>query len=134
MNIMRFTQILEKYRIEAQAFTDVDLKKKEIGEDALRRVLLELTSSNILSMEPSDSFRLKIAAEKPDPFVIMQGINKELAQMVGANPFVYTLDDVLKAIAPKVGIEMPLLRTDFRQAIAQGNLVVDEAGRIAFPR
>ena len=133
MKALGFTDVLEKYRIEAQAFVGVDLKKKEVSEDALRRVLLELASSSILSMEPSDSFRLKVAVEKPDPFGILQRVNRELVQMVAPNPFVYTLDEVLKEIAPKVGIEIPLLRNDLKQAIAQGRFIVDKAGRIAFP-
>lgn len=128
-----FTDVLEKYRIEAQAFVDVNLKKKEVSEDALRRVLLELTSSTILSLEPSDSFRLNVAVEKLDLVALLQSVNKELVRLVAPNPFVYTLDDILKEIAPKVGIEIPLLRTDFKQSIAAGNLVMDEQGRIAFP-
>ncbi|MFP5344810.1 MAG: hypothetical protein ACLGGU_04115, partial [Gammaproteobacteria bacterium] len=66
-----FTGILEKYRIEAQAFVAVDLKKTEISEDALRRVLLELTSSNILSLRPNDSFQLQVAEAKPDPIEML---------------------------------------------------------------
>src|SRR6266446_596892 len=55
LNPISFNSILEKYRIEAQAFVDVDLKKKEVSEDTLRRVLLELVSSNVISLEPSGS-------------------------------------------------------------------------------
>jgi len=131
---LAFTAILDKYRIEAQAFVDVDLKKKEVSEDALRRVLLELASAGILSMEPSDSFRLKIAVPKVDLDSLRQQVNQELVRMVAPNPNVYTLDEVLKDIAPKVGIEIALLRADLRQAIAAGNFVVDKDGRIAFAR
>lgn len=131
---MRFTEILEKYRSEAQAFADVDLTKKEIGEDALRRVLLELTGSGILGMEPMDSFRLRLPAETPDPVGLFHRINAELVDLVSPNPFVYTLDDILKQISPRVNVPIPLLRTNFRQALAAGNLVADEQGRIAFPR
>jgi hypothetical protein len=134
MKALSFTDVLEKYRIEAQAFLDVDLKKKEVSENALRRVLLELASSNILSMEPSDSFRLKVVVEKADPRDLLQQVNRELVRMVAPNPFVYTIDEVLKEIAPKVGVEIPLLRNDLKQAVTAGKFVVDEAGRIAFPR
>lgn len=129
-----FLELLEKYRVEAQAVVDVDLKKREMSEDALRRVLLELTSSNILSLEPGDAYKLKVSATKTDLLATLQLVNQELVRVVAPNPFVYTLDEVLKEIAPKVGIDIPLLRTDFRQAIAQGNLVQDEQGRVAFPR
>jgi hypothetical protein len=129
-----FTDILEKYRIEAQASMDIDLKKNEISEDALRRILLELVSSNIIRMEPSDSFRIKLSVEKPDLLDIFHKINKELVQMVGQNPFTYSIEEVVKEIAPKLGIDIPLLRNDLRQAISQGKFVVDKAGRIAFPK
>jgi hypothetical protein len=129
-----FTEILEKYRIEANAFVDIDLKKKEMSEDALRRVLLELCGSDILSMEPQDSFKLNVTEAKYDPQSTLQQINKELVNMVGANPYVYTLDEVLKELSAKVGVAIPLLRTDLKQAIAAGTFALDEQGRIAFAR
>jgi len=132
--VLRFIEILEKYRGEAQAFVAVDLKKTEISEDALRRVLLELTSSNILSFEPNDSFLLKVAIAKLDPLEIMERVNKELVRLVSPNPFVYTIDEVLKEISPKVGIEIPLLRNSLKQSIAQGFLVLDGKERIAFSK
>jgi hypothetical protein len=132
--VLGFIEILEKYRIEAQAFVAVDLKKTEISEDALRRVLLELTSSNILSFELNDSFRLKVAKAKSDPLELLERLNQELVRVVAPNPFVYTLDEVLKEISPKVGIEIPLLRNTLRQSIDQGFLVLDDKDRIAFPK
>lgn len=132
--VLGFIDILEKYRIEAQAFVAVDLKKTEISEDALRRVLLELTSSNILSFEPNDSFQLKVAKAKSDPQEILDRLNKELVRVVAPNPFVYTLDEVLKEISPKIGIDIPLLRNSLRYSIDQGFLVLDDKDRIAFPK
>ena len=132
--ILGFIEVLEKYRVEAQAFVAVDLKKTEISEDALRRVLLELTSSNVLSFEPNDSFRLNVAKAKSDPQEIFERLNKELVRVVAPNPFVYTIDEVLKEISPKVGIEIPLLRNALKQSIAQGFFVLDDKDRIAFSK
>jgi hypothetical protein len=132
--VLGFTEILEKYRIEAQAFVAIDLKKTEISEDALRRVLLELTSSNILSLEPNDSFQLKVAKAKPDPTELLERVNQELLRLVAPNPFVYKLDDVVREISPRVGIEIPILRNELRKSIEMGYLAIDDQDRIAFPK
>jgi hypothetical protein len=132
MEALSFSLILEKYQIAAQAFIDIDLKKKEISEDALRRVLLELASSGILTIKPLDAFQLKVVVDKPDPLDKFNKINQALVEMVAKNPYVYTLDEVLKEIAPKVGEEIPLLRTSLKQSIAQGIFVVNKEGKIAF--
>lgn len=132
--ILSFIEILEKYRSEAQAFVAVDLKKTEISEDALRRVLLELTSSNILSFKPNDSFQLNIIIVKSDPLEILNSINNELVRIVAPNPFVYTLDEVLKELSSNVGIDIPLLRNSLKQSIDQGFLVLDDKDRVAFSK
>ena len=132
---LTFSTLLEKYRVEAQAFSDVDLKKREISEDALRRVLLELVSSNVVSLEPSGSFRLKITLAKIDQFEMQNRLNDELAKLVGANPHVYTLDDVAKEIAPKLGLHISIVRNTLRVSIEQlGTLEIDSNGHLAFPR
>src|SRR5271156_2620707 len=61
---MSFDNIRNAYLREAQAVQDINLKKKDISENALRRVLIDLTSSGILGMGPSNSFRLNTP---PDP-------------------------------------------------------------------
>jgi hypothetical protein len=129
-----FTSLLEKYRIEAQAFRDIDLKKTEVSEDALRRVLLELASSKIVTLETDDSFRLAVSVKKTDVHDLLENINRELVKLIGTNPFVYKLDEVVKEIAPKVGLEIPILRTELRRSIANGFLTADDSDRIAFPR
>ena len=55
-----FSLILEKYRIEARAIKDFNLKKGEISENSLRRVLIELVTSNILCMRAKDIYKLNI--------------------------------------------------------------------------
>ncbi len=126
---LTFNEILGSYRSEAQAFTAVNLKKKEISEDALRRVLLELASSNIITIGPSDTFWLK--GVKREFFDV---VNQELIRLVAPNPFVYTLDEFAKEISPKTGVEIPLLKNTLRLSIDQGLLVRDDQGRIAFPK
>ncbi len=133
-NPLNFSTILEKYRIEAQAFIDIDLKKKEMSEDTLRRVLLELVSSNVLTFEPGGSFQLKVSVPKVDPYDKLESINKELVKLVGSNPFVYTIDEVAKEIAPKVDMDIPILKNAIRQGIDSGNLEIDDNKRIAFTR
>lgn len=126
---LSFNEILGYYRSEAQAFAAVNLKKKEISEDALRRVLLELVSSNIITLERNDTFSLKgVKAE------MLELVNRELLRVVGQNPFQYTLDEVVKEISPKIGMEIPLLRNWLKQSIKQNLLVLDDQGRIAFPK
>lgn len=134
LNPMAFTTLLEKYRVEAQAFVNVDLKKGEISEDALRRVLLELVSSNVVSLEPSGAFRLKIATTTVDQYELLNRLNAELAKIVGANPHTYTIDEIAKEISPKIGMDIPILRDTLRVSIAAGFLEEDSNGRIAFPR
>jgi len=128
-----FTQILEKYRSEATAFEDINLKKKEISEDSLRRVLLELVSSGILSMELADSFRLKVSKPKQDPIELSNLMNTALVEIVGANPFVYTVDEVAKEMSPKVNVPIPLIKNSIRASIEVGYLVLDDKKRLAFP-
>jgi hypothetical protein len=131
---MTFASLLEKYRLEAQAFADANLKKGEISEDALRRVLLELVSANIAQLEPSGSFRLKIVQAKVDQQELQHRLNVELARVVGPNPHTYTIDEVAKEIAPKLGLDIPIVRNTIRIAVEIGALEVDDAGRLAFPR
>lgn len=130
LSSLSFMDIREKYLREAQTFVDINLTKKEIGDDALRRILLELTSSSILSMGPLDSFRLNAP---PDPNLLDRA-NQELAKMIAPDPFVYTVDQVAREIAPKVGQEVPIFRTSLLQSVAMGAFVLDEKGRIAFAR
>ena len=131
---LSFASVLEKYRSEAQAFAAFNLTKTEISEDALRRVLLELVSSNILSMEIGNLYKLKVSKTTTDPIELLTKINAELARLVAANPFLYTLDEVSKEVAPKVGLEIPILKNTLKQSIAQGLLVQDELGHLAFPK
>lgn len=128
-----FTHILEKYRSEATAFEDINLKKKEISEDSLRRVLLELVSSGILSMELADSFRLKVSKPKQDPIELTEKMNTALVEIVGANPFVYTVDEVAKEMSPKVNVPIPLIKNSIRASIEVGYLVLDDKKRLSFP-
>lgn len=130
----KFTALLEKYRSEAHAFTDFDLRKKEISEDALRRVLLELAASKTINFEKDDSYRLNIVEKKSEADEWLNLTNEELVKLVAPNPFVYTLDEVVKEIAPKVGLQIPILRNELRKSIAIGYLIVDDASRVAFPR
>jgi len=129
-----FNDILSQYRGEAQAVAGIDLKKKELSEDTLRRILIELASSGILSMQPGDSFQLKVTVAKVDASEQIQQINDALVEVVGANPHVYTLDEVLKEIAPKLHMAIPLLRNTINMAIREGNLVLDEKGHVSFPQ
>jgi hypothetical protein len=131
---LSFVDILAKYRTEAQAVIGVTPSRTEISENALRRILLELASSNILVMEPNDAFRLKISKEKPDPQEVLDHINQELVRIVGANPFTYTVEEVVKEISSQLGIAIPLIRTSLRQAIALGNFDIDKEDRIAFAK
>jgi len=128
-----FNALLDKYRSEANAFVDIDLKKKEISEDSLRRILLELVSSGILSMELSDSFRLKVSKPKQDPGELADKMNAVLVEIVGANPFVYTIDEVAKDMSPKVNVPIPLIKNSIRSSIQIGYLVLDDKERLAFP-
>ena len=128
-----FGNLLDKYRSEANAFVDINLKKKEISEDSLRRIILELVSSNIISMEPLDSFRLKVSQQKIDPIEMGNKINAALLEIVGANPFVYTLDEVAKQMSAKLNIPIQLLKNDLRVTIDNNLLEMDDKKRIGFP-
>jgi len=129
---MTFLDILARYRTEAQAFPAFDLKKSEISDDALRRVLIELTSSNILSMERSDSFRLQ-GIVKLDWDEKVQLVNQELVRMIASSPFKYTVDEFVKDVAPKIGMEIPILRGWIKKSIAEKYLEADDQNRLAFP-
>lgn len=133
MESVKFTELLKSYRSEAQAFRDIDLSKKEISEDSLRRVLVELTSSGVVKMDPMDSFKLNIAQEKPDPTELLKKVNDELVRLVGQNPYAYTIDVFAKDVAQKVGLEIPILKNELRKSINIGLLVIDDEGRLAFP-
>jgi hypothetical protein len=63
---MSFGNILEKYRIEARTIKDFNLKKGEISENSLRRVLIELVTSDILCMQAKDNYKLNIDSKKTD--------------------------------------------------------------------
>lgn len=129
-----FNALLDKYRSEANAFADIDLKKKEISEDSLRRILLELVSSGILSMELADSFRLKVSKPKQDPEELYVQINNVLVEMVSSNPYVYTIDEVAKEMSARLKQPIPLLKNNLRAGVYVGNLVLDDKERLAFPR
>jgi hypothetical protein len=133
LSSLTFSRILEKYRIEAQAIRDFDLNKKEISEDALRRVLLELSSSGILNLVPSDSFKLKVEVPKLDVTERFEQFNSELFNLIGSSPFVYTLEDVANRLADKIGIAPLRLQADMNNFVGQGQLVMNEDRRIAFP-
>jgi hypothetical protein len=131
---MRFTDILDRYRSEAQAFVTVDLRKNEVSEDALRRVLLELAGSDIVSLEPNDSFLLKLEKTQTFSQARLEFINQELVRVIAPNPFVYTLDEFVKEVSSKIGMPMPLLRNWIKQSVSQGGLEIDSNGRLAFPK
>jgi hypothetical protein len=134
MTSVAFAEVLEKYRSEAFAFADVEIKKKEISEDALRRILLELSSSNILSLAPGDSFQLAVKVPKLDLAEKAELMSKALVQVVGSHPNLYTLDEVAKQVAEKTGFDFVLLRNDIREAIELDRLDVDDKGRLSFPQ
>lgn len=131
---LRFTDILDRYRSAVQAFVAVDLKKNEISEDALRRVLLELACSGIVILEQNDSFLLKIAKAQTFLETRLELVNQELIRMIAPNPFVYTLDDFAKEVSSKIDMPMPLLRDWIKQSISGGGLAIDRNGRLAFPK
>ncbi len=130
--ILSFGRVLEKYRSEAQAFAAYNLKKGEISEDSLRRVLIELTASNILCMKDKDAYKLNIDESKIDQYELQQKMNSELVKIIGASPFVYTLDEVAKQIGHKLGIEFQLVKGSLKLSIDQDLIEEDEKGRIAF--
>jgi len=128
-----FLELLSAYRTEAQAFPAFDLKKSEISEDTLRRVLLELVSAYVVSIEPSDSFRLqgiiKLGWDEK-----VQAVNRELARLVAPSPHTFTVDDFVKEAAPRIGMEIPVLRAWIRRSITEKYLEVDDQDRLAFVR
>ena len=129
LDTLAFDSILTSYREEAFAFKDFDIDKNEISPNALNRILLNLMFEKIVVTKPNNSFRLNI---KISDEIDIYNINKYLLLMVGENPFTYTMDDVLRDISPKVGIAIPLLRTNLMLSISQGFFVLDENGKMAF--
>jgi hypothetical protein len=132
---MSFSTILQQYRSEAQAFAAYDLKKAEISEDSLRRVLIELVASNILCMEAKDSYKLYIPKKAmfEDAYELTQKINSELVKVIGPSPYMYKLDEVAKKIGEAVGVAFQLIKGNLLQSIDAGLLMEDKEGYIAFP-
>ncbi|WP_274063453.1 hypothetical protein [Vibrio parahaemolyticus] len=127
---------LSAYRLEAQAFQEFALPKKEITENALHRVLLELIYTTAIEQRENNSYRLRIVKEQFNLQDLVMKFNSELVRVIGSNPYLYTVDEVLKEIAPKLGLadRIPLLHNDLLGAINNRKFVLDEHGRIAFPQ
>jgi hypothetical protein len=107
--------------------------KHEISEDALQRVLLELSSSGILALVPNKSFQLKVEVPKLDPNERLEKFNVELSKLISANPFVYTVEDVASKLSEKLNVDPARIQQDLNLAIQFGSLAVNDARRIAYP-
>ncbi|MGR5503749.1 hypothetical protein ACQKP3_23735 [Vibrio sp. DNB22_10_4] len=132
----KFDDLLAAYRLEAQAFQDHALPKKEISENALQRVLLELISTTVIEQRLDNSYRLCIIKDEFNLQDLVMQFNSELVRVIGSNPYLYTVDEVLKEIAPRLGLEdkIPLLHNDLVGAINNQKFVLDTNGKIAFPQ
>jgi hypothetical protein len=130
---LAFSRVHERYLDKAKTLHDFDLSKKEISEDALQRVLLELSSSGILALVPEKSFRLRVEVPKFDPNERTEKFSLELSNLIGSNPFVYTVQDIASQLANKLDVAAVRIQQDLNMALQQGVLVANDTGRIAYP-
>ena len=131
---LSFGRILEKYRSEGLATPKFNLKKEEINEYTLRRILLELTSSGILTQFPSDSFKLEIQ-KTFDIEKANLAFFKKQDDLIDKNKF--TIREVaieMWEFSKSLGDEIPISRiqTDIRQGIKEGYYKLNENGCIGF--
>ena len=130
---LKFETILEKFRSEAQSFDKYNLKKEEFNENTLRRIILELASSNIIIQLQDNRFKLNIFTPKVDKYEMSMKIDKLLNKLVGENRFTYSPEQVAARISEATGAPKDILLADYYNGIKEGYFVLDEHNRMAFP-
>jgi hypothetical protein len=129
---LAFSRVQEKYLDKAQTLRDFNLSKKEISEDSLQRVLLELSVSGILTLVPKKSFRLKVEVPQLDLVKRNEELNLELTKVIGSHPFVFTIEEVAFKIGEKLKLEPLLCQGSIIAGINAGFLVINNDRKIAF--
>lgn len=64
-------------------------------------MLLELLSSKLVLLLVKDTYGLAIVEEKLDILQLFDQLNKELVRLVAPTPYLYTVDEVAKALSEK---------------------------------
>lgn len=126
-----FARLLERYRSEAQAFEDITVRKSEISEISLRRVLMDMIASGIVLPEAQDSYRLKLAQNTSTPMQQAQELNSEIFKLIGSNPAIYNTEEAAKQIKPHLPYDVPFLRAHMRMLCDAGALETDSADRLS---
>lgn len=97
----RFTQIRDSHRAEVGS---VEVRRKDLDEDEIRRTLLEMKAAGIVEFYPNDSFGPDLIEGKIDLATELQRINEAVDKVIGeAPPFTYSLNEAASKIAEIVG-------------------------------
>lgn len=125
----KFAVIRDSHRAEGGA---VNVRKKDLVEDEIRRALLEMKASGIVAFCPDDSFRLDISEPKFDPAAEFQKASLAIDQVIGeAPPFTYSVKEAASQIAEIVGDNKKRMIATLIQSINAGFFVVNNSGKIA---
>ncbi len=128
-NSTRFAQIRDSHRAEGGA---VNVRKKDLNEDEIRRALLEMKASGIVKFFPDDSFRLDIIEPKIDLTAELQRVNLAVDKVIGeAPPFTYSLKEAASQIAEIVGENKKRMIATLIQSVNAGFFVLNDSGKIA---
>lgn len=105
-------------------FPDFDLKKVDLNRNYITRVLLELSSSNILVLSGDNSFKLKIERD----FIQQEKIlYREINEMINASPNAFSIEYVAKSISNKYpDFQIYEVRNYIQRGIELGAILVDE--------
>jgi len=126
----RFTQIRDSHRAEGGA---VNVSRKDLNEDEIRRALLEMKASGIVEFYPDDSFKLDIIEPKFDPAAEFQKLNLAIDKVIGeAPPFPYSLNEAASRIAEIVGDNSKRMAATLNQSVKAGYFVLNDSGKIAY--
>ena len=131
-NLLNFETILVKYQNAGLVTSKFNLNKKDINEDTLRRILLELTSSGILVQVLPDSFKLNVIEPSIDIDEKYDLINVRIGELIGPNPGVFTKEEVAARIAPEFGEPIPLFISNLITMVESGFLEMNQDNRLSF--
>jgi hypothetical protein len=134
-----FNRIKELYRGEAQAFAGATLSKADISEDTLRRVMVELVSSNIAVQGAGDVYSLKISLVAPDlaaeaqrrNFLDNQKLTDAALKYLKVNGYRNTAPELVSQLSQTTGIDAEHVELFLMISLQQGSLVLDDQKRVA---
>lgn len=125
-----FTKIRDAHWAEGGV---VNIRKKDLAENEIRRALLEMKASGIVEFYPDDSFKLDIIEPKFDPAAEFQKLSLAIDKVIGeAPPFTYSINEAASKIAEIVGDNSKRMVATLHQAVKAGNFVLNDSGKIAY--